>query len=731
MKKFSINVLLLFIIILANNIKAQTFHGNGGNVPDATLFGGNQACFSIAVSGLNPANIGTSFGLEKVCVNLNSPNAGDLVIRLVAPDGTTVMLSAQNGGTGDNFTNTCFIMSTVNLISTGSAPFNGEYRPDGVIGAVNNGQNGNGTWQICIRDTTYNFSGGGASNLIGWDLTFSTNPAPGIPVCGSNPIAGDLCTTATPITNLSGYCGNTSNSYGPDIPGDLGETDVFCGSIENNSWLSFVADTAIAILDVFVSNCLNEQGIQMRIYETSNCLNFTPVSNCYSTGTVGDFSIIATNLVPGNTYYLMIDGFGGDVCDYMIGASVGVQVPPDTTFITVTTTPAFCGMGGSATVQAEGCSGVYTYNWSTGDTTAAVVNLAPGTYQVTVSDGSLDPMCSANKTFTIADTGSLSLSTTHVDATCGTANGSATVIPNYQNITYTYQWDTNPIQNTAVANHVASGTYNVTVSYGHCSDTSLAIIDNIPSFQLDAKGINTSCGYPNGSVWVEINGGTPPYQIQWMTNPMQITDTINNLYAGTYYVIVSDSVCSGRDTVKINNLGGIDAYFVYDPAITDIFNSQVGFDDVSQGAISWKWSFGNGDTSNIENPHYTYNEIGSFEVQLIVSDSLGCVDTTSRTVIIKDIFTYYIPNAFTPNGDGLNEVFGVKGLGVMDDEFEMVIWNRWGELVFKTNDPEEGWNGQYQNNGTKVQIGIYPYRILAKLKDGRLKEYLGNVTLVN
>jgi hypothetical protein len=133
---------------------------------------------------------------------------------------------------------------------------------------------------------------------------------------------------------LDGYCGNTSSTYSPEAPGNL--ASLFCGSIENNSWLSFVASEESAQLNVYVSDCYSTtntwiystNGIQMQVYGTLDCGSFTAYSDCWFPGEPVDGFITAEGLTPGNKYYLMIDGVYGDNCDYKIGASEGTVILP-------------------------------------------------------------------------------------------------------------------------------------------------------------------------------------------------------------------------------------------------------------------------------------------------------------------------------------------------------------------------------------------------------------------
>jgi subtilisin-like proprotein convertase family protein len=173
------NLLLSLAIGCSAALSAQTFTAT----PNSVIQDYATTEYNIAVSGLSPSNIDTlNFGLETVCVNLTHSWDADLNIYIVAPDGTTGMLSLGNGGSGDNYTNTCFNLNAATPIVQGTAPFTGTFRPQGQMGRVNNGQNGNGTWKLRLVDT-YPADNG---TLISFSITFGNNPATYIPFVSSN-----------------------------------------------------------------------------------------------------------------------------------------------------------------------------------------------------------------------------------------------------------------------------------------------------------------------------------------------------------------------------------------------------------------------------------------------------------------------------------------------------------------------------------------------------------------
>lgn len=160
---------LVVLCLAAQSLSAQTYSAGGGSIPD----GGPVVSFPLTVSGLTPSTIDTTFGLETICLTITHTWDADLNISIQAPDGTIVDLSIGNGWDLDNYTNTCFNGFASTSIVGAIPPFTGTFKPQGFLGGVNNGQNGNGTWNLLIQDTYPADLG----VLIDWNITFGNNPA--------------------------------------------------------------------------------------------------------------------------------------------------------------------------------------------------------------------------------------------------------------------------------------------------------------------------------------------------------------------------------------------------------------------------------------------------------------------------------------------------------------------------------------------------------------------------
>lgn len=179
--KIITNKLHVLIVVLFANVTliGQTYTAS----PNAPINDYATTDYYVNVSGLNPAVIDTlTFGLETVCINLTHTWDSDLDIYLIAPDGTTAMLSSGQGGADDDYTNTCFNVYATQAITSGTAPFTGTFKPMGQMGRVNNGQNGNGIWTLRVIDTY----AADAGTMLSVSLTFGNTPANYFSISESN-----------------------------------------------------------------------------------------------------------------------------------------------------------------------------------------------------------------------------------------------------------------------------------------------------------------------------------------------------------------------------------------------------------------------------------------------------------------------------------------------------------------------------------------------------------------
>ncbi|MFN4233460.1 MAG: PKD domain-containing protein [Bacteroidia bacterium] len=172
------------------------------------------------------------------------------------------------------------------------------------------------------------------------------------------------------------------------------------------------------------------------------------------------------------------------------------------------------------------------------------------------------------------------------------------------------------------------------------------------------------------------------------------------------------------------------AAFEPDKKIASEFNPTIRFSNFSYGASAYYWSFGDGDTSTLEHPVHTYKKTGEYEIILNVQNTYGCSHTSSGKIEIRPEFAFYIPNTFTPNGDGKNETFIPKGIGYKEDSFRMLIFNRWGEMIFESRSMDHHWNGTVNGSAEPAQNDTYIYKIMVEDIFGKKHEYVGHVNIV-
>jgi gliding motility-associated-like protein len=289
-----------------------------------------------------------------------------------------------------------------------------------------------------------------------------------------------------------------------------------------------------------------------------------------------------------------------------------------------------------------------------------------------------------------------------------------------------------------------SGNYTLTVSDNiGCTNTAVTpvTVSALPIGNI-VSSANTGCAPL--CVTFTVASTTSLQTTSWSYNGSNVTNGNNTEYcfntSGTFTV--------NSDFVDVNGCGNsatftVDIYpipvadFNHAP-IKPIVNIDqfVTFTDASYGATisSWNWYFMNTAqyTSVEQNPTFAYTEPGTYPVVLVVKSDKGCTDTLIRPLVVGEDFGIYVPNAFTPNGDGLNDIFQPKGFGVV--KYQMYVFDRWGEKMFQTNDFDIGWNGTKQSkHDVKYGVcedGVYTWLIDITDVFGKSHELKGHVTLM-
>lgn len=409
---------------------------------------------------------------------------------------------------------------------------------------------------LIISFSSYASSGGGG-------IGTPTSPAP---ACSGNQPPGNTCAQATPICDLNGYCGTTSSSYTANYWSQL--NSAFCGSIENNSFLSFVASSTSISFNVWLTSSQDGVGIQIMVFSTAvPCTGAVTSYTCWNPGTAtaGPALVSATGLTPGNTYYIMIDGNAGDVCDYIIGANSGISTPVDVTSSLTT----ICA-GESVTLTATGGNGNYTWNAdpALSATTGSVVTVTPpgpGTYTYTANSTVVGSLCpgsttySGDVTITVNPCGCyISASNSGDICSGGTIDLSASTVTGGSGYSWTGPngFTSNQQNPSGVSPPTAPGTYSYTVSTTmngiNCSSTTDVIVS---SATVDAGPDQSICAGEQ----VTLNGSLA-MNYSWnngVTNGVPFTPTTTM----TYTVTGTSTGCTDTDevTVTVNPIPSVSA----------------------------------------------------------------------------------------------------------------------------------------------------------------------------
>ena len=281
-------------------------------------------------------------------------------------------------------------------------------------------------------------------------------------------------------------------------------------------------------------------------------------------------------------------------------------------------------------------------------------------------------------------------------------------------------------------------TLGIVTSLG-CVDTATNIVLTFPLNTFDfaplpSSGCNEFTTTFNDSS--TVTGGTI---VNWLwnfgdgnvTNLLNPTHTYNS--PGNYFAsltITSSYGCQMSDTLNYpvvvypTPIAG----FTMSPDQTTILEPEIQFNDGTFGANFWDFDFGDNETSIIQNPLHMYSDTGIFIITQIVTNQYGCRDTIQRPLRIDPITTAFIPNAFTPDGNTLNDIFNPKLFGVI--EFNMSIFDRWGNEIFRTRDISEGWNGRFEGYGPIMKQDVYVYKIATKDIFLNNRKYVGRISLV-
>jgi gliding motility-associated-like protein len=384
---------------------------------------------------------------------------------------------------------------------------------------------------------------------------------------------------------------------------------------------------------------------------------------------------------------------------------------------------ANCNCNGVIQIDSvAGSIGVCSYIWSNDSTGQALTQLCAGTILLKVRD----EFCqTGTQNFTITANGGFDVDSIITSTSCeNTFDGAATITPIGGVPPYTYVWA--PAGgNAATATNLQTGTYTVTVT--DSTNCTLSKTITVPSQHVlmlnPVIAPNTSCT-PNGSILLVPSGGNPPYIYLW--NSDQTIDSITNLSPGKYFVTVSDANgCAKYDSVIVPGKEVPEAAVTATPSTISLNQSSQLH---ASGGVSFTWLPATGlSCTACPDPIVFPTQETSYCV--IAADSNSCLDTACVTIKVEALCDdIIVPTAFSPNNDGKNDVFKIQGLDNCFSQFELMLFDRWGEKVFESNAISNSWNGMFK--GRLLDAGVFVYTINASLIDGTKLSKKGNISLI-
>jgi len=461
------------------------------------------------------------------------------------------------------------------------------------------------------------------------------------------------------------------------------------------------------------------------------------------------------NVTPATTTTYTVNGVDAAGCSGSDQVIVTVNPLPTAT---ISGTTALCVGAAAPTITFNGANGTapytFTYNINGGGNLTVVSNGA-GVATVTAPTGTAGTF--NYNLVSVQDASTTSCSQTQVGIATVTVNALPNVFAgndyvvceNNQAIltgsgALLYSW-TNGVTNGVSFNPTATNTYTVTGTDANgCVNTDdvTVTVEALPAvfFTADVTSgcapltvtfTNNTPGAMSNCVWSFSNGTT-------LNGCGSVSTTFTNggLYDATL-TTTSANGCSNSitfaDYIYVEDLPI--AAFTASSNVVSVYNPEVQFDNNSTGAVNYSWDFGdNSSSTSVESPTHTFpdEEQGNYVVELIAYSSLGCTDTAYLVITVNEEIIFYVPNTFTPDNDVYNEYFQpVFTAGYDPFDFTLLIFNRWGELIFESHDASKGWDGTYGTDGREVEDGTYTWKIEFKTnRNDERKMVIGHVNIL-
>lgn len=699
----------------------DTLTCNGGSTASATVtaIGGTPpyTChWNTTPSQTTFTAINLPAGVFIATVNDNGGCQSSISVHIAAPPAMQV-----NVHTTPTTCTTSVGTASVAVISNGTAPYTYLWNTipaQNTQTAVNLGQ---GVYSVIITDVntcTVSASATINTQAISWSLTAAT---PTNVTCNgqSNGVAGVIINN--PGANTFNYNWNTSPLQTMQTAINLPAGSYSCTVTDGNgcvlSAVSSITEPSALSLSVnsVPTMCTGSAGSLTAIVGGGT----QPYTYLWNT-----LPIQTTNSIHGlaqGQYMVVITDAHN--CKDSLTDTVNAVYP--TLQITESVTKSICGgpSGAISVSSVTPSSPPFIYSWNSGQTTSGIGNLFPGTYTVNVTDHN---GCTGTSSVTVGSISTFPILVNTSPDYCNKSTGWATANPS-ANPPYQYSWNTVPPQSTQMVNNLAAGNYMVEVTDAYnCKDSVLVNIGMLPPLSIQISSTPTYCNRNLGSATANAFG-FQPYTYLW--NNTETSQTINSLVAGSYMVHVTDIYnCKDSATVAVNNINDIlSTTFLTFPE-TNIYSQTPVSLNITPNS-SWTLSEGylsDGDSIHTLSATHAFQESGEYTATYYFTSDHGCRDSVKYDIEIIDFSTLYIPNAFTPNNDGKNDIF--KAEGTFIESFQMLIYDRWGNLVTTLEELNSGWNGSFK--GKEAPVDVYVYKATATDITGKQLNFKGQINLI-
>ncbi len=432
-----------------------------------------------------------------------------------------------------------------------------------------------------------------------------------------------------------------------------------------------------------------------------------------------------------------------DACgnDKNIDLEFGIK-DPDPLFVTVQSGNPICpGDDVQIVTNVSGGVGPFKYLWNTGSTNSSIfVNpTSSSVYNVTISDNCLVKSSTEYVTVTVPTPDPIVINkTADITETCPNitkilkANVFGGTAP------YSYLWFTSQVPKLGInsslevtPNFTSVYTIEVTDRCGVIAKDNIIYTITSPELKLEMAPNIEICPGDSALIWVKPSGGNPVnnwlYFYSWKQNGIKDSSFwVKPMGKTTYEVAVYDScqtyTVTGKTTITL--VKPIADFRISSHTLFE--DLPITFQNLTQNGNYYNWSFGDGNSSTMVHPNNTFLDPGTYTVNLIATDEKGCMDSIKKPITIEEEYYVYIPNTFTPDGGRLNEAFKLSTIGI--SSFEIIICNRWGEIVFSSQDKYFRWDGSY--NGIQSKEGVYTYKVKCITNSNIPLEFYGHVTLL-